>query len=242
MSPCRITGKMRRAMDLPSRTNQPESWIIDLDNTLYPEACDVFAQIDQRMGAFIANLLSIDLVAARRIQKRYLMDHGTTLRGLMDNHGVAPRAFLDYVHDIDLDVVPRDPALAALLDRLPGRKLVYTNGDLAYARRVLARIGIDTQFEAVFDITAAGYVPKPNGAPLDTLVAAYGLDPRACVMIDDMARNLRPAHERGMTTVWLRTQSPYGRHDAEGAHVHHIADDLKSWLAAYVDSHQDGAP
>ena len=141
-----------------------DTWVFDLDNTLYHPRANLFAQIDQRMTAFIMELLSLDAVAARTLQKRYFLDYGTTLRGLMHHYGIDPRVFLDYVHDIDLNVVGPDAGLARALEALPGRKLIFTNGDAPYARRVLERLGVAAHFEAIRDIVAAGLGPTTEGA------------------------------------------------------------------------------
>lgn len=210
-----------------------ETWIFDLDNTLYPASCNLFAQVDRRMGEFIARLLDLDHAAARTIQKRYFRDYGTTLNGLMQVHGIAPGEFLSYVHDIDLSVVPENPDLAASLDRLDGRKMIYTNGSVAHAERVMARLGIADRFEAVVDIVASDYRPKPDPRPYEAMIARLGFDPRRAAMVEDMHVNLAPAHALGMSTVWV-TDSPGASGqppEAPGEHVHHIIPDVADWLA-----------
>jgi putative hydrolase of the HAD superfamily len=215
----------------PAELRRAAAWVFDLDNTLYPPACDLFDQVDVRMKEFIACFLGVDPEEAFRVQKRYFREHGTTLRGLMANHGMAPEPFLDYVHDVDLATVPASPRLSGALGRLPGRKLLFTNASAAYAGRVLDRLGITHHFEVLFDIAAAGYVPKPEPVIYHQLVAEHGLDPRRTVMVEDMARNLVPAADLGMTTVWVRTDTPWGR-EGLGDHVHHVVDDLVGWLEA----------
>ncbi|MBB4211034.1 putative hydrolase of the HAD superfamily [Rhodothalassium salexigens DSM 2132] len=207
-----------------------ETWVFDLDNTLYPPECNLFDQIDQRMGDFIKNLLNVDYAEARRLQKQYFVDYGTTLRGLMDRHNVAPDDFLHHVHDIDVSPVPPNPRLGALLARLPGRKLVYTNGTEPHAERVLARLGVADQFDGVFDIAAGDFVPKPQPAPYAQFMDRFSVDPRRAVMVEDMARNLKPAAALGMTTVWLRTCYQWGGVHVDEAAVHHQVDDLMAWL------------
>jgi len=204
-------------------------WVFDLDNTLYPASADLFAQIDVRMAAFIADLLGLPPEKARALQKQYFREHGTTLRGLMDSHGVAPRAFLDFVHDIDLSVLDPDRRVIDGLARLPGRKLVFTNGDVAYANRVLAALGLDGAFEAVIDIEATGWTPKPMGEAYRTLAAALP-DPRRALFVEDMARNLRPAKALGMTTVWVDNGSEHGAHDACPSYIDHRIHDVGAWL------------
>jgi putative hydrolase of the HAD superfamily len=205
-------------------------WIFDLDNTLYPARCNLFQQIDRRMGEFIAQSLAVSYDEAKTIQKSFWRRHGTTLRGLMLEHAVAPDAFLDYVHQIDLSVLPESPSLSQALDRLPGRKVIFTNGTKRHAERVTRRLGIQDHFEAVFDIVDSEYLPKPHPVPYDVLVARHGVDPRRAVMVEDIARNLRPAHALGMTTVWVPTESPSSRDGAEDGHIHYVTEDLASWL------------
>ncbi len=210
--------------------HEVETWIFDLDNTLYPASCNLFAQVDARMSAFIQDLLSLGPGEARRIQKGYFREHGTTLRGLMDHHQVEPEAFLAYVHDIDFSVVPAAPGLEAALARLAGRKLVFTNATVPYAEQVLARLGIARHIEAIFDIVAADYRPKPEPESYHRLIAEHGIDPRRAVLVEDIARNLAPAAALGMTTVWVPNATDWSRDGAEDGHVHHVVEDLAAWL------------
>lgn len=219
-----------------------EAWIFDLDNTLYPASCNLFDQVDRRMGLFIRELLSLELNEARALQKRYFREHGTTLRGLMERHGVAPTAFLDFVHDVDFAVVPPAPRLDAALAALAGRKLVFTNATVHYAERVLGRIGIAHHFEAIFDIAAAGYRPKPDAGSYRALIARHGIDPARAVLVEDIARNLAPAARLGMTTVWIPNDKAWSADGAEADHVHHVADDLAGWLETLVARHGPAEP
>lgn len=208
-------------------------WIFDLDNTLYPAHSNLFDQIDQRMGSFIQSFLGLDATQARALQKRYFAAHGTTMRGLMANHGMEPHAFLDYVHDIDLSVLPPAQNLDAALERLPGRKIIFTNGSVRHAERITEHLGIARHFEAIFDIVASDYVPKPDATPYRTVVARYGITPGQATMVEDIARNLEPAAAMGMTTVWVR---PHKAVDAPVPdYVHHLVDDLPDWLHQVAD-------
>ena len=209
-----------------------ETWIFDLDNTLYPADCELFAQIDARMGRFIGELLALDASAARTLQKTYYHQHGTTLRGLMRHHGVDPQSFLDFVHDIDLSPLDAVPSLRAALAALPGRRYVFTNGSRAHAERVLDRLGIADVFAGLFDIAAADYVPKPDGEAYDRLLARFAIAPASAVFIEDSMTNLAPAAERGMTTVWVRGA---GRAGEAAKYVDHVTDDLAHWLRAAGD-------
>lgn len=207
-----------------------ESWVFDLDNTLYRADSRLFDQVDHRMGAFIAAELNLDWPTARHLQKDYFRRYGTTLSGLMAEHGIDPHAFLAYVHQIDLSPLSPDPRLARALARLGGRKLVYTNGSADHARRVLERLGIDAHFEDVFDIVAGGFVPKPDPQSYTALVRRHGLDPERSVLLEDMPGNLAPASRLGMTTVWVRTDSSWATASGEEPHIHYVTDDLPTWL------------
>jgi putative hydrolase of the HAD superfamily len=223
--------------DSPRRRPLPgiDTWIIDLDNTLYAARYNLFAQVDVRIGAFISRLLGLDPTAARRLQKDYFHQYGTTLKGLMDNHCVDPHEFLDFVHEIDVTAIPPAPALGRALGAIDGRKLIFTNGSAAHADNVMGRLGVARHFEGVFDIVAAGFVPKPNRAAYDMLVERHGVEPRTAVMVEDIARNLEPAREMGMTTVWVRTADDWGREGSDGGHIDHIIDDLAEWLTKIVE-------
>jgi putative hydrolase of the HAD superfamily len=208
-----------------------DTWVFDLDNTLYPASCNLFDQIHRRMGEFISELLSVDLDEAKRLQKLYFREHGTTLRGLMNVHDIDPTAFLDHVHRIDLSPVLPDAALVAALAALPGRKLVFTNGTVRHAENILSHLGIAAHFSGIFDIAACGYVPKPDPAGYAELVRRHAIDPRRAAMIEDMAKNLAPAAALGMTTVWLRGTIDWAREGAEADYVHHVAEALTPFLA-----------
>jgi putative hydrolase of the HAD superfamily len=209
-----------------------DTWLFDLDNTLYPHRCNLFVEMDRRMGQFIANLLGVGPEEARRVQKDFYFKHGTTLRGLMLEHGVPPEEYLHFVHDLDVSVVPPAPDLDAALAALPGRKIVFTNGSVPHATRVLNRLGVAHRFEAIFDIAAAAYIPKPDPKPYDVIVRQFGIAPRRTAMVEDVARNLIPAHALGMTTVWV----PGGPEraapaPADAPYVHHrTGEDLAAWL------------
>ena len=213
-----------------------ETWIFDLDNTLYPARCNLFAEAEARMADFIVRELRLTLTveAAHALRRRFFLDHGTTLRGLMLEHGIEPRRFLDYVHEIDLSPVPPDPALVDAIAALPGRKLVFTNGTVDYAERVIARIGLTGQFLAIHDIIACDYLPKPDPSGYARLVAQHAVAPDTALMIEDMARNLPPAAALGMTTAWVRTSKDWAREGARPGDIHHVIDELVPWLRAAV--------
>ena len=210
-----------------------DAWIFDLDNTLYPASSSLFPQIDKKMGAYIQRLLQVDPVEAHRVQKELFHSHGMTLPGLMARHQVDPHHFLADVHDVDIDVVAPHPELAALIARLPGRKFVFTNADAPYAERVLARLGLSNSFDALHDIHALSYVPKPQPDAYAHLCQAHGINPKTAIFVEDMARNLVPAKAIGMTTVWIDNGSEQGPGSTR-EHIDHTITDIGSWLAQVV--------
>lgn len=205
-----------------------ESWIFDLDNTLYRTSAAMAAQMDELINSFVRGLCGVGRAEAHRVQKAYFRRYGLTLRGLMLHHGADPGAYRRHMSALDLADIAPDPALADAVARLPGRKIIHTNMFSGHADRVLRRLGADGLFDGVFDIDAAGYVPKPAVAPYRLLCRRHGVDPRAAAMVEDIARNLEPAAALGMATVWLR--GPGG--GAPAGYVHHVVDDMPSWLAA----------
>lgn len=214
-----------------------DTWIFDLDNTLYPAECNLFAQVDQRMGSFIAEFLGVGFEEARRVQKDYYYRYGTTLAGLMREHKLPPERFLDFVHDIDLAPVCEAPALGAALERLPGRKFIFTNGSRRHAERVAEKLGVLHHFDDLFDIVAGEYVPKPSREAYDRFLKAHGVAGPAAAMFEDIPHNLEAPHALGMATVLVR--SSYVDHPSQHgiaewralpAHIHHITGDLTGFL------------
>lgn len=224
---------------ISSGFNHVETWVFDLDNTLYSGACNLFPQIDRRMGEFIAEKLGIPIEEARRLREVYYYEHGTTLSGLVRIHGISPHAFLDYVHDIDLSTVAAAPELAAALDVLPGRKFILTNASRKHAEAVTQRLGLERSFEGIFDIHALEYIhPKPAREAFDRFFKAHGVVPSRAAMFDDLPANLETAHAVGMTTVLVDCSlTEHPQHRAVNgwtdlpAHVHYRTGALASFLA-----------
>lgn len=212
-----------------------DCWIFDLDNTLYPASCDLFGLIDQRMTDYVARVAGLDWDEAYQLQKRLFREHGTTLSGLMALHDVDPHHFLEDVHAIEMDVLAEDRRLIEAIGALPGRKLIFTNGDAPYARRVLARIGLSESFEAIHDIHACAYQPKPHAHAYESMVAAFGCDPARSLFADDMARNLAPAKALGLTTLWIDNGSEQVGDLADIGFIDYRADDLGAWLARILE-------
>lgn len=220
-----------------------ETWVFDLDNTLYSARHRLFDQIDQRMGQFISEMFKVDRSQARHIQKDYFFRYGTTLRGLMSEHDIEPDHFLDFVHDIDHSVLPADAGLNEALSRLDGRKLIFTNGTVQHAEDVLAASGLSGHFEVIFDIKASDYEPKPGRRPYEKFIDHAGFDPRSAAMFEDIARNLEVPHDLGMTTVLVTDGDNEDgaminalNGDSTGAHyVHHTTGDLGRFLSGLTE-------
>ncbi|MDQ2893031.1 MAG: pyrimidine 5'-nucleotidase [Pseudomonadota bacterium] len=212
-----------------ARLDHVRNWIFDLDNTLYPARANLFAAIDAKMTAYVARTLGIAVGEAFRVQKDYFHRHGTTLAGLMADHGVNPHDFLDDVHNIEMDVLEHDAPLVAAIARLPGRKLVFTNGDTPYALKVLDRLGLRDSFEGIHDIHAMGLVPKPDPSAYAGLCRAFDINPAESLFAEDMARNLAPAKAIGMMTLWVDNGSEQGPGEARDF-IDFTVHDLSSWL------------
>ena len=207
-----------------------DAWVFDMDNTLYPASANLFAPVEARMTDYIIRLTGLPQDEAAALRDGWFIAHGTTLAGLMAEHDVDPHEFLAYVHDVEMDVLEHNAPLAALIAKLPGRKLVFTNGDLPYAERVLDRLGLGASFEAVHDIHAMALQPKPAASAYAGLCAAYAIEPATALFADDMARNLEPAKAIGMTTLWIdngSSQHPDGARDF----IDYTTGDLTGWLA-----------
>ena len=203
-----------------------ETWIFDLDNTLYPPECEFMALIDERMTAFVMRETGLPHPEARSLQRRYLDEHGTTLAGLVAHHGIDPHVFLDEVHDVSLDRLTPDRELKRALKRLRGRRLVFTNGSAAHAERVLEKLGVRPLFEAVFHLEAAAFTPKPKPAAYRALIDAHGVAPDTSAFFEDSERNLKPAADLGMTTILV---GPHAEHSF-APFVHHRTPKLAPFL------------
>ena len=230
---------MNDMTSLPPRSlSHITDWVFDLDNTLYPRECNLFAQIDSRITQYVMDLTKLDFEAARDLQKSYYREFGTTLNGLMHQHKVDAEHFLNTVHAIDYSSVDPHPDLVETIRALPGRKFILTNGDTGHARSVLTRLGGADIFEHVHDIRAMTFVPKPHRSAYDGFLALHGIDPTTAVMFDDLEKNLVVPHEMGMATVQVVAGADYVHEQVEaweldrttGPHVHHITDNLARFL------------
>ena len=209
-----------------------ETWIFDLDNTLYPASCRLFDQVQRRMTEYICARLAVSPEAAGELRRTYFREHGTTLRGLMTVDAIDPHEFLAFVHDIDLTGVPPDPALGAALRQLEGRKIVHTNGSVRHAENLLDHLGLSEAFCGIVDIVAADFDPKPALTGYRLLLRRHAVAPHTALMVEDIARNLAPAAALGMTTAWVRSGLDWAAAEADSDYIHHVVDDLASFLAA----------
>ncbi len=214
-----------------------DTWVFDLDNTLYPHHLNLWQQVDERIRDYIADFLKVTHEEAFRVQKDYYKRYGTSMRGLMTEHGMKPDDFLDFVHQIDHSPLTPNAALGAAIERLPGRKLILTNGTRRHADAVLARLELDRHFEGVFDIIAAELEPKPSPQTYDRFLAAHGVDAGKAAMFEDLARNLAVPHALGMTTVLVvpeHTREVFREgwelEGRDAPHVDHVTDDLAGFL------------
>ena len=215
-----------------------DTWVFDLDNTLYPHHVNLWQQVDARIGEFVSAWLKISADEARLIQKDYYRRYGTTMRGMMTEHGVRADDYLAYVHQIDHSPLQPNPAMGTAIAKLPGRKLILTNGSADHAGNVLARLGIGSHFEAVFDIVAAELEPKPAPQTSRRFLTLHGVDPRTSAMFEDLARNLVVPHQLGMTTVLVVpdgtrevVREDWELEGRDAAYVDYFTDDLTGFLA-----------
>ncbi len=205
-----------------------DTWVFDLDNTLYSATSQVFPRIHERMASFICDRFEISVDEAQTMRRTFFEQHGTTLRGLMLEHDVPPEDFLHYVHDIEISDVESCPVIRTALEKLPGRKLIYTNGSVHHAENITTHLDIGHHFDGIFDIIAADYLPKPDPAPYKLFTELHDVNPASTCMVEDMAVNLKPAADMGMTTIWLNDGSEVG--GGHGPHVHHTAPSLADWF------------
>ncbi|MFC6792473.1 pyrimidine 5'-nucleotidase [Methylobacterium komagatae] len=217
-----------------------DTWVFDLDNTLYPSDAMVWPQVDDRITLYVMRLYGLDALSARALQKYFYHRYGTTLKALMIEDSVDPHDFLDFAHDIDHSTIKLDAALGDAIEKLPGRKLILTNGSRRHAENVAAKLGILDHFEDVFDIAAADFVPKPERVTYERFLKAHGVEPKRAALFEDIARNLAVPHDLGMATVLVvpRIIDPYREAFEQEAvrepHIDHITDDLAGFLTTCV--------
>lgn len=207
-----------------------DTWIFDLDLTLYAPDANIMSQVRDRIALYVERFFGIESDAAHEIRHRYWKKYGTTLGGLMAEHKVDPHDYLDFVHDVDLGLLSADPVLAADISRLPGRKIIFTNADAPYARRILVSRGLDKTFEDIFDIHRMGHLPKPTPASYEALCSELAIDPARALFVEDSAHNLVPAKALGMTTIWVKHAGEADSSDAH--HIDYEIADVAQWLSS----------
>ena len=205
-------------------------WIFDLDNTLYSGKTKVFEQIDKKMSKYISNKLNVSIDEAKQIQKNYFHKYNTTLNGMIENHKIDANEFLEFVHDIDIEFLKKDLKLSEEIERLDGKKIIFTNGSRKHALNVTRRIGIDQHFDDIFDIVDSEFMPKPLIEPYKKLVEKHKIDPKLSVFIEDIARNLKPAYEMGMTTVWIENDEPWAKKFSDANFISYKTNNLYEFL------------
>ena len=205
-------------------------WIFDLDNTLYSGNTKVLEQVDKKMTEYISKKLKVDKEEAKKIQKNYFHKYNTTLNGMIKNHKINAHEFLEFVHDINIDFLQKDSELAKEIERLDGIKIIFTNGSRKHALNVTKRLGIDQLFDDIFDIVDCDFIPKPLMEPYKKLVEKHKIDPKLCVLVEDIARNLKPAYEMGMKTVWIENNEPWASKFADSDFVNYRTKNLPEFL------------
>ena len=205
-------------------------WIFDLDNTLYSGHTKVFDQVDKKMSEYISKKLNVSTLEAKKIQKNYFHKYNTTLNGMIKNHKINADEFLEFVHNIDIDFLKKDPMLSEELNKLGGKKIIFTNGSKKHALNVTKRIGIDQYFDDIFDIVDAEFVPKPAIQPYKKLVEKHKIDPKLCGFVEDIARNLKPAYEMGMKTIWIENNEPWAKKYSDSNFINFKTNSLSEFL------------
>ena len=205
-------------------------WLFDLDNTLYSGDTKVFDQVDKKMSKVISEKLKVSEEEAKKIQKNYFHEYNTTLNGMIKNHDIDAKEFLEFVHDVNLDFLKKDEFLESQISKLNGKKIIFTNGSKAHAANVTGRIGIDKLFDGVFDIVDSDFYPKPSIEPYKKIIENYKIEPEYCIFFEDIARNLKPAHELGMKTVWIENDEPWAAKYSDSEFINYKTKNLANFL------------
>ena len=212
-----------------------DSWIFDLDNTLYSADDGIFEQVHILMGKFISKHLNLDIKEAKKMQNKYFKEHGTTLRGLMDNHGIEPDTFLDEVHRLDYSIVKPNYELAENLKKINGKKFIFTNANKQHTDNVLERLKIANLFDGIFDIKMANYIPKPQIESYEKFIETYKINPKKTIMFDDIAKNLVSAYKVGFKTVWINVGYENISDDIASSKkfLNYETSDVSNWLNSF---------
>ena len=205
-------------------------WIFDLDNTLYSGKTKVFEQVDKKMSEYISKKLNVSTAEAKEIQKNYFHEYNTTLNGMIKNHKIDADEFLEFVHNIDIDFLKKDLILGEELKKLDGKKIIFTNASRKHALNVTKRIGIDHYFDDIFDIFDCEFVPKPAIQSYKKLVEKHKIDPKLCGFVEDIARNLKPAYEMGMKTIWIENNEPWAKEFSNSNFINYKTNNLSEFI------------
>ena len=205
-------------------------WIFDLDNTLYAGNTRVFEQISKRISKYISEKLNVSIEEAKKIQKNYFYEYNTTLNGMIKNHKIDANEFLEFVHNVNIDFLKEDPKLKEELKQLEGKKFIFTNGSRKHALNIIQRIGIDQSFDGIFDIVDSDFIPKPAIEPYKKLVEKHKIDPKLCGFVEDIARNLKPAYEMGMKTIWIENNEPWAAKFSNSDFINYKTKNLTDFL------------
>ncbi len=205
-------------------------WIFDLDNTLYSGDTKVFEQVDKKMSKFISEKLNVSIDKAKKIQKNYFHEYNTTLNGMIKNHEIDANEFLEFVHDVNLDFLKANKPLEEEITKLNGQKFIFTNGSKAHVANVTKRIGIEKLFDGVFDIVESDFIPKPSIEPYKKIIEKFKIEPQYSIFIEDIARNLKPAHELGMRTLWIKNNEPWAAKFSDSDFINYKTDNLAKFL------------
>ena len=208
-------------------------WLFDLDNTLYSGQTKVFDQVDKKMSSFISKKLNINLEEAKKIQKDYFHKYSTTLTGMIKHHKIDANEFLEFVHDVNLDFLKQDKGLKSEISKIKGKKIIFTNGSKAHAMNVTKKIGIDKLFDGVFDIVESNFIPKPSIESYKMLIEKYKIEPQYCILVEDIARNLKPAYELGMKTVWIKNDEPWAAEFSNESFINYRTENLTNFLKEF---------
>ena len=211
-------------------------WLFDLDNTLYSGATKVFDQVDKKMTEFISSKLNMSKKEARKIQKNYFLEYNTTLNGMIKNHKIDANEFLDFVHDIDLSFLKKDKLLDEQIEKIDGKKIIFTNGSKAHAKNVTKKLGIERHFDDIFDIVSADFIPKPSLITYKKIIEKYKIEPQYSIFIEDIARNLKPAFELGMKTVWIINNEPWAAKYSDSNFINYKVNKLTNFLKEINES------
>ena len=208
-------------------------WLFDLDNTLYSGQTKVFDQVDKKMSSFISKKLNVGLEEAKKIQKDYFHKYSTTLTGMIKHHKINADEFLEFVHDVDLGFLKEDKGLENEISKIKGKKIIFTNGSKAHATNVTKKIGIDKLFDGVFDIVESNFIPKPSIEAYKILIEKYKIEPQYCILVEDIARNLKPAYELGMKTVWIKNEEPWAAEFSNESFINYRTENLTNFLKEF---------